>query len=200
LASPAKQLKDDLILEDQISEYASLGFQYLMSSLSERFQTQVLDLGLVNNEKINFLARKISRVYICDIFSVLKSELSKNRSLKSVSGILNYSPQSFDGILFWDLIDRLDAREATEFVEHCQSLLNPDGIILLMSRDQNVQDMVFNYSIISDTDLQLRPKPHLSLPSYYLKNREILELFSHFNFIKSFIYRNHIREFLFRRS
>ena len=47
--------------------------------------------------------------------------------------------------------------------------------------------------------LDLRPQPHLELPWYGRHNRALMSLLDEFEYVKTFRYRNGLRELLFQR-
>jgi hypothetical protein len=158
-----------------------------------------LDLGPVCGENINFFAHRVQRLYVCDVFIRLERNHRKGVPLSWAWRQLDYPPQSFDGILLWDLADHLNDHEVKKLVESCQNMLKPSGMITVCVLGAKTLANTVNSFVIGDgLRLHLRPQPHLNLPLHVRQNREVLSLFTPFTPVRSFIYRSGLREFLFR--
>lgn len=114
---------------------------------------------------------------------------------------LDYPPRSLDGILLWNLIDHLDDSEVSRVVELGEKMLRPGGMVMVIILGEQAIDQLVNSFVIGyGFRLYLRPQTHLALPFHMRQNREVLTLLAPFTLVKSFIYRNGIREFLFQRD
>ena len=188
-----------LNLESDPADYASSVLHLFVEALERRQKAQVLDLGPVCGENINFLAHRVQRLYVCDMFIRLDRNRRKGVPLSWAWRQLDYRPQSFDGILLWDLADHLNDREVKRLVELCRNMVKPSGMItVFVSGAKTLSNMVNSFVIGDGLRLHLRPQPHLGLPLHVRQNREVLSLFTPFTPVRSFIYRNGLREFLFR--
>ncbi|MBW1691045.1 MAG: hypothetical protein JRJ70_09920 [Deltaproteobacteria bacterium] len=153
------------------------------------------------NENINFLAQRVRRLYVCDMFIRLDQVKHGELPLQKVWRYLDYPPESFDGILLWDLVDRLDDREVGRLKDNCHRMVRKNGMVVAIALSkQEITQVVNSFVIGDDYRLSLRPQLHLDLPLHIRQNRGLLKLLSPFSAVKSFIYRNGIREFLFRRK
>ncbi len=171
-----------------------------MEGLGKEGRGQILDLGPVCGDNINLLARRVRRLCVCDIFFHLGQRARSNDPLDRVWRHLDYPPGSFEGILLWDLIDRLEDHDAQEVVKRCYSMARTGGMVMILAQGGPTPSKVVNtFVIIQGYQLYLRPKHHLELPVYVRQNREVMEMLAPFTLINSFIYRNGTREFLFRR-
>ena len=149
-----------------------------------------------------FFSKRVRRLYICDLFR----RLDKDRRTGFPAGrywrhLDDYPPDIFDGILLWDLIDRLNDPEAYSLVNRCHSLVKIGGMIMLFAFGRQVSNTGQDTIIVRDDfELHTRPLKLSNLPIRYRQNRDVLHLLSPFTPIKSLIYRNGIREFLFQRE
>ena len=140
-------------------------------------------------------------LYVCDMFLQLDQEQRKDLPISSLWQYLNYQPDSFDGILLWDLIDYLEDNEVSRLVELCIKMLRSSGLVMVFSLSEQTIQTVVNSFVINDSfQLDLRPQPHLDLPFHMRQNREVLSLLTPFTLIKSFIYHNGLRQFLLQRN
>lgn len=161
---------------------------------------QILDLGPVCGDNINFFARHVRRLYLCDMFFRLVRKGNSDEPFHRVWEDIDYPPESFDGVLVWDLLDRVDDLQVGKLVKRCQSIVKPGGTVMIFALGEHASSTVVNSFVIKeDFRLYLRPQHHLNLPLHVRRNREVLKMMSSFTLLKSFIYRNGTREFLFRR-
>ena len=186
-------------LESDPADYTSSVLHLFVEALERRQEAQVLDLGPVCGENITFLAHQVQRLYVCDMFIRLDRNRRKGVPLSWTWRQLDYPPQSFDGILLWDLADHLDDQEMRRLVELCRTMIKPGGMVTVFVLGAKVLSNTVNSFVIGDgLRLHLRPQPHLDLPLHVRQNREVLSLFTPFTPVRSFIYRSGLREFLFR--
>lgn len=161
----------------------------------------MLDLGLICNDNINFLARRVKRLYICDMFQRLDQNRRQAFPGSRIWQHLDYPARSFDGILLWDLISYLKDNDVHRLVDLCYRMVRPDGMVMMVGLgEQAISPTVSRFVITEHFQIYLRPRPSIDLPFYTRQNREILALLTPFVPFKSIIYRNGIREFLFQCS
>jgi hypothetical protein len=183
---------------DQVN-YTSSVLHLFVRALERRQKAQVLDLGPVCGENIDFFAHRVQRLYVCDMFIRLDRNRRKGVPSSWAWRQIDYPPQSFHGILLWDLADHLHDREVERLVELCRNMVKPSGIIAVFVLGAKALSNTMNSFVIGDgLRLHLRPQPHLDLPLHVRQNREVLSLFTPFTPVRSVIYRNGLREFLFR--
>jgi hypothetical protein len=162
---------------------------------------QVLDLGPVCEENIIYFARRVKRFHVCDMFLRLNRNQPKGLPSKMVWKHLDYAPHSFDGINLWDFIDHLNDDEIGRLVNLCHTMLKPRGMMIITSFEEQPGPSPINSFVIQDSyRLTFRLQNHLDLPWYYRSNRALTHMLSAFPSVKSFLYRNGIREFLCRRD
>jgi 2-polyprenyl-3-methyl-5-hydroxy-6-metoxy-1,4-benzoquinol methylase len=201
LAISKNQSPKDHTHEPELKGYTSNALRLFVKGLEEMRAGQILDVGPVCNENINFLAQRVKRLYVCDMFIRLDQVKREELPLQKTWRYLDYPSGSFDGILLWDLVDRLDDREVGRLKKHCHRMVRNNGMVVVIALSQQEITPVVNSFFIRDNYLlSLRPQLHLDLPLHIRQNREVLKLLSPFSAVKSFIYRNGIREFLFRRK
>jgi len=182
-------------------DYTSNALQLFMDGLDGRPSAQVLDLGPVCQENIRFLARRVKRVYVCDMFIRLDRCLGKGDSVDRIWPELDYPPKSFDGILIWELADRLEDGGVRSLVDRCHALLKPGGMaVVLVLGEQAARLGVNSFVLGQNFGVRLRPQPHLNLPIRGRQNRDILAMMTPLKPAKSFICRLGFMEFLFTRD
>ena len=160
----------------------------------------MLDMGPVCEENIIFFTQQVKKYHVCDMFIRLDRNRRKRLQLANLWNHLDYPQQSFDGIHLWDLVDHLNDKEVSKLIELCHFMLKPMGMILTLTFEAHSTPSFINSFVIGeDCRITFRPQPHLDLPWHYRSNRELILVLATFRLVKSFLYRNGIREFLFQR-
>ena len=104
-----------------------------VEDIDKTTDARVLDVGLVSGVNVDFLAGRVKRLYICDMFRPLLAKRRKNLPIRQVLENLDYSPETFDGILLWDIIDRLEDAAGETLVSLCHRTVRPDGRLMMLS-------------------------------------------------------------------
>ena len=180
--------------------YKSTILEEFVQSFRRWQDPQILDLGPVCEENITFFAIRMRRHYVCDMFLRLKREGSKGLATGNVWKHLDYPSQNFDGIQLWDLCDHLNDQEVNQLVSRCHSMLKSTGRLMLVAFEKEPALPTANTFVIGqDYQMSLRPQLHLKLPWYCRHNRALTSLMGKLNIVKSFQYRNGLREFLYKK-
>ena len=184
-----------------LADYTSMMLQMYFETLDQSSVAQVLDVGPVCEENITFFAQRVKRFHVCDMFSRLNRIRREGLPSKNMWKHLDYAPHSFEGINLWDFIDHINDDEIGKLVNLCHTLLNPRGMMIVTSFEEQSAPSQINSFVTKDGyRLTFRPQNHLDLPCYYRSNRILTDMLSEFASVKSFIYRNGVREFLCKRD
>jgi hypothetical protein len=183
------------------ADYTSEMLQLYADRLEKRTKPELLDLGPVCEENIMYFARRAKRHHVCDIFIRMDRHGRQRTGLKKIWDYLDYPEQSFNGIHVWDLLDHLDNSQAGRLLDVCHFILKPRGLLLLTGFEESAQSsVIYSFVALDSYRLTFRPQHHLNLPLFYRSNRELMALLSKFRPVKSFLYRNGVREFFFQRD
>ena len=181
--------------------FTSMMFEFCMEELSGDNRAHVLDLGLTRGQNVVFFAERVEKLYINDIVSPLGRELNQGLTPFQMWRKLQYPPGTFDAILLWDLLDHLDDEYLTPLVKICHELMKPGGQLLVISQgEKNPVPGVRSFAIHDDYKLTARGMPRLHLPFMIRQNRDILTLMRPFIELRIFVYREGMREFLFKKE
>jgi len=201
LATPSISAHDYSPARPSLTEYTSMMLQMYLETLDRPSTAQVLDVGPVCEENIMHFAQRVKRLYVCDMFLRLSQNRRKGWPTKKVWEHLDYAPHIFDRINLWDFIDHLNDDEIGKLVNLCVTFLRPRGMMIVTSfEEQSAPSQIHSFVIKDGYQVTFRPQNHLDLPWYYRSNRIITEMLSEFRTVKSFIYRNGVREFLCKRD
>jgi hypothetical protein len=180
--------------------YTSAILQRFIQILDRRRSEQILDMGPVCTENIMFFAQQMQRLYICDMFVRLDRELRAGRNPADIWKHLDYLASSVDGIQLWDFGDHLADREMRKLLQLCHTLLRPEGLLMFTAFEEPIAPVSIHAFVIGhDFRIDFRSQAHLNLPWYCRHNRALMALLENFRHLKSFHYRNGIREFLFEK-
>ena len=200
MTSATAQNHDNLAPDFLPAGYKSTILQQFVNSLGRWQDAQILDIGPVCQENITYFAIRMKKHYACDMFLRLKREGSEGLSSGDVWRHLDYPPRNFDGIQLWDLIDHLDDGEVSQLVSLCYSMLRATGLLMLIAFEKEpALPTTSTFVIGQDYHISLRPQPHLKLSWHCRHNRALMSLMGGFNIVKSFQYRNGLREFLYEK-
>ncbi len=110
--------------------------------------------------------------------------------------ILQYPPESFHGVLAWDLFDYMDSELLNRVVPKLYELLRPGGLVLAMFHSKS-PDRYCRYRVSPNQSLELLPTAPLAPHVRVFQNRQIMETFGKFRSSKTFVGRDQVREALF---
>jgi hypothetical protein len=201
LATPPVPAHDDSHAGTPLDDYRSMMLQMFFEILERPSIARVLDVGPVCEENIMHFAQRVKRLDVCDMFIRLNQNRQKGLPMNRVWKHLDYAPHIFDGINLWDFIDHLNDDEIGKLINLSDTFLKPKGTMIVSSfEEQSAPAQIHSFVIKEGFQVTFRLQHHLSLPWYYRSNRIITEMLSELGTVKSFIYRNGVREFLCYRD
>jgi SAM-dependent methyltransferase len=187
---------------------ASNGLKEFLWLLSDAGKGKLLDLGQVSQNTLNFFIEKGFRVTTEDFLrswrGFMNEEEQKNGEFAApdalaaqfLEEILQYPPETFHGVLAWDLFDYMEPELLSRVVSRLHDILRPGGLVLSLFHSRT-PDHYSRYRILENQTLEVLPTPPLAPHVRVFQNREILDLFGKFRSSKSFVGRDQIREALF---
>jgi len=200
-AFPADRHQKSPYQDSGTADYTSNALKLFMENIQRHQQAKLLDIGPVCQENIRFFAGKVWKHHVCDMFIRLDRCIRKGSPVHQIWQELDYAPESFHGILVWELADRLDDRDVNRLVTLCHSMLKQGGMALVMVMgDQIASSDTKSFVVGQNFQIYLRPQSHLNLPLRSRQNRDVLSMMTPFIPAKSFICRPGFMEFLFRRE
>jgi hypothetical protein len=194
----------------------SNGLKEFLWLLSDVPHCRVLDLGPIWQSTVSFFVDKGYRISTEDVlrtwkeFLTLEEERLRKTPVgqvkeaispsalieKYLAGALQYSGQSFHGILAWDLLDYFDAAIVPQLMERFFDILQPGGAFLALFHSRPA-DHFHRYRVADSQTVELLPAPTVAVHAHVFQNREILDLFAQFRSSKTFVGRDQVREGLF---
>jgi hypothetical protein len=195
---------------------ASNGLKEFLWLIGDVRHGRVLDLGPVWQSTINFFTEKEFRISTEDLLRAWKEFLGteeermrrtpvgeQNEKIsqavlaeKFLEGALQYSDESYHGVLAWDLFDYFDAELLPRVMERLYAMLAPGGAVLALFHSKTAERF-HRYRIVDNQTVETLAAPTLAVHSRVFQNREILDLFGKFRSSKTFVGRDQLREGLF---
>ena len=196
----------------------SSGLGELTRALSGRDGLCVLDVGATSPDNIQHFTELGYKVYSEDVLLASKDReyLVSNPEGNQVvdearflSENLNYSPQSFDAVLCWDMADYMEEPLVKPVVARLWSVLKPGGLVLAFfhTKDAGPDAPFYRYHIAGTDALELqllsgagaRNGTAACRLQRVFNNRHIENLFRDYANIKFFLARDNVREVLVTR-
>jgi hypothetical protein len=194
----------------------SNGLKEFLWLLSDVKRGRILDLCPATQSTLNFFIEKGFRISAEDMLRTWKNFLNEeeermravpvggpiDRTPKSELGAkflesnLNYSPESFHGILAWDFCDYFDPEILPLVMQRIYNILHPGGVVLAMFHSRPTERF-HNYRVVDGQTIESVAAPTVAVHTRVFQNREILDLFENFRSSKTFVGRDQIREALF---
>jgi SAM-dependent methyltransferase len=174
-----------------------------LASLTSRESPVLMDLGPVVGSNVTFLGERLGcKIILEDLFGDIErypkgSETPFHEYLKTR---LKHPPDSVDGILCWNLFDFLDLPSAQALATSLTRILRPDGALLSFFATIGASDARFaKYVILGEDSVRQRPYSTAGRKQNALPNREIIRIFDGLKVAESFLLKNNVREFLFKK-
>jgi hypothetical protein len=140
-ASIADRTFKDLAPGPGHEEYTSNALKLFAEYVEHHPQGTLLDIGPVCQENIRFFADKVRKHYVCDMFIRLDRRLRNGQPVRQIWEELDYRPETFHGILVWELADRLNDEDVHRLVKVCHTILIPGGMAVVIRSHRLKQDL-----------------------------------------------------------
>ena len=196
----------------------SNGLKEFLWQLDDIGRGNLLDLGQVSQNTLNFFIERNFKVYTEDILVAWRDFLrveqerslqlpaganaadnsSSARAVRFLESNLNHSKDSFDAVLLWDVLDYLDRDTVTRLMERLSTLVREGGAILAIFHTR-MPEQFCRYRVLDALNLDLVQVSTIVPPQHIYQNREIQDLFIRFRTSKTFVARDQLREIVFAK-
>lgn len=191
----------------------SNGLKDFLWLMPEDPQGRLLDLGPVAQSTVTFFTDRGFRVSTEDMVrswtgwqADREAERKTNESSEPpdlariasefLGTSLQYEPETFHGILVWDIFDFLPTELFDPLAARLHALLVPGGVLLAVFHDTTEIEPA-HYRVRDNESVDVIPARQSPKVSRVFQNREILALFSGFRSSRTYVGRDHLREALF---
>jgi hypothetical protein len=196
-----------------VSQRRSNGLKDFLWLMPEVEQGRLLDLGPVSQSTVMFFTDRGFRMTTEDLVRTWaefeaerKAEGEDDASAEppDAAGLatefleanMRFEPESFHGILGWDVFDYLETELLAPLVERLYGMLAPGGVLLAAFHDSTEVEPV-SYRVRDNETVDLLPARYQQPIRRVFQNREILALFAGFRSSRTYVGRDHLREALF---
>jgi len=196
----------------------SNGLKEFLWQLEDIGRGNLLDLGQVSQNTLNFFIERNFKVYTEDVLvawrDFLRAEQERFRQLPTgaeapdnsasaraerfLANNLNHPKDSFDAVLLWDVLDYLDRETVTRLMARLSTLVRDAGAILTIFHTR-MPEQFYRYRVLDALNLDPILVPAIVPPQHIYQNREIQDLFSRFRTSKTFVARDQLREIVFAK-
>lgn len=173
-------------------------------ALAGRDSPSLLDLGPVVGSNVAFFGEELGcRLQVEDLY-VDFDRLATAGEIETLPTLLGtrfqQPPESFDGILCWDVFDYLDKASAQVLATELATRLKPGGVLMGFFQTQvNPSPTHTKFVIVDVGHLQYRTYPAAHGRQAVLQNRDIDRMFAGLTMSDSFLMLNRTREMLLRK-
>jgi SAM-dependent methyltransferase len=178
-----------------------------LTQLSARSQPHLLDLGPVVGHNVNFFGEQLGcKIFVEDLSKDIDQHVRDEKIAELPAFLTKRFPQepdSFDGILCWDVFDYLDKASAQALARQLTRILRPDGVLLAFfstaEPESGARPAYTRHVVVDQLTLQHRPYPAARGKQRPLLNRDIQRMFEPLLITEQFLLKNNRREVLLRK-
>lgn len=180
--------------------YQSRMVERYRSFLGKCDDPQILDIGPICGQNIEYLLNRYTRLHVCDLMQRLTPAPLQSIGPEALLPCFDYEKGSFDGIHLWDVPDHIDDHALKALVTICTALLKPNGLIMLLASTTGSQQLYQHYLMLGgELTVTLMRSTSFRLPYFHRSNRDIELAMKPLIQYCSFVCMNGIREFLFKK-
>ena len=174
-----------------------------LAGLTLRESPVLMDLGPVVGSNVTFLGERLGcKIILEDLFGDLERypKNSETPLAEYFRTRLKHQPATVDGIICWNLFDFLDLASAQVLAASLIKILKTDGCLLAFFATIASTDARFSkYMIMAEDSVKQKPYSSVGRKQTALQNRDIIRIFAGLKVAESFLLKNNVREFLFRK-
>lgn len=185
------------------SRHHSLALKYVLRRFRAVGGTRVLDLGPALGNNVEFLSPFLSKIYIADLYTTLRSSVDRAPLGRSkLTRILEQdlpppSAAPIDLILAWDLMNYLDREQLRTLGRYLASLCRRDSLVLAMiSTLKEIPELPTRFLILDPETLIYENDSSRQRPSPRYREPDIERLMPAFEVETTFLLRHGVQEYV----
>jgi len=177
-----------------------------LSALSNKTAPVLLDLGPVVGANVAFFGDRLAcKIQILDFYADVENCAKKGEPEALWRAfdkrLASLAPESFDGILCWDLFDYFDRTTAQALAAKLAALLRPGGVLYGFFGTTPVDLTSYTRFIVEDADTyRQRSSPATLTRRTPIVNRDLTRMFEPLAVAESVLLKTCTRETLFRKA
>jgi SAM-dependent methyltransferase len=178
-----------------------------LSALSARPQPMLLDLGSVVGDNVNFFGEQLGcKIFVEDLTKDIDRHV-RNDTVGAMPAFLAarfpQEPETFDGIICWDVFDYLEKPAVQALAAQLVRLLRPEGLLLaFFNHTEAVTQAPPTYTrhvVVDPRTLEHRSYAATRGKQKPLVNRDLQRLFAPLVITDQFLLKTNVREVIFRK-
>ena len=162
----------------------------------------LLNLGPVVGQNVAFFGERLGcKIFVEDLAKDLAAATPPAKEIRAfLEKRLPHQQSSLDGILCWDLFDRLDRPTSQALAAHLARLVKPGGVVYAFFGATAAPITHYTRYIVAGPDsFELRTSPAPPKPRNVLVTRDINKMFEGLVVTESVLLKSNTRETLFRK-
>lgn len=182
----------------------------LLEALANGERPEILDLGPVRGDNIQFFCDLGFKVHAFDLWDALSQEATEgdNRSDPSedefytrVERNLHFPDGSLAGVLCWDILDHLEFKRAYSLIQRIKRSMREGGFLLSFFNMRRMNGALIGrgYRILDREHVEFVPGGTRPAARHVHQNGDIMKLFAGFKILYFYFLRNNFRELLVQK-
>ena len=181
----------------------SLALKHALRRFRALGGSRVLDLGPALGRNVQFLSSFISKLFIADLYSTIRSQAGRSALDRAkldrilARDLPPTDQRPIDLILIWDLLNYLDREQVTTLGRHLARLCQRDSLLLaLLSTQQTIPELPGRYLMLDPETVRYEnlSKRERRSPGY--KEPDLEKMMPAFEVETSFLLRSGIQEYV----
>ncbi len=184
--------------------FPTRGLGRFLDSLRGRDAPVVLDIGAVVGANVTFFGEQLGCKLLLEDLSVELERLARQDGGDDPATSLRLrstqEDATVDGVLCWDVLERVDITRGQALADEFTRILRPGGVLLVMfSTETRAARGHTKYEIVDHTTLRHRFCASQHVQQRVLQSREVTRMFNGLAVADSFLLTHRMREMLFRK-
>jgi cyclopropane fatty-acyl-phospholipid synthase-like methyltransferase len=188
--------------------YPTKALGRFVSSLSAKQQPLLLDLGSVVGSNVTYFGEQLGcKIFVEDLATDIDRHVREDRGPDLAAFIRQrfpQAPETFDGIVCWDLFDYLDRPAGQALAEQIVRLLRPEGVVLAFFNHSEQRDAgsptYTRHVVVDQRTLEHKAYAAARGKQRPFLNRDIQRMFAPLAITDQFLLKTNMRELVFRKA
>jgi hypothetical protein len=184
----------------------SRGLEEFFTYIRDQSGLTILDLGGATQQNVSFITNLGHRLYSENFLQILNETFEgQDASEQANSGridyflkqAMDYPPDSFDGVLVWDVLEYLGPALLAAVIDRLHTITRSKSYMLAFFHSDDKLDAVpyYSFRIENLKTLQIAQEG-TRRPAQLFNNRSLEKLFGRFDSVKFFLTRERLREII----
>ena len=186
---------------------ATKGLSRFLVGLGIKAQPTLLDLGSVVGSNVTFFGEQLGcKIFVEDLAKDIDRHVHEDRIPdlpRFLASRFPQGPESFDGVVCWDIFDYLDQAAGQALAKEIVRLLRPEGVVLaFFNHTEKLVAVTPTYTkhvVVDERTLEHRLYAAARGKQRPFLNRDIQRMFEPLTITDQFLLKTNMREVVFRK-